>query len=54
MKLNFLVEEGSPYDVIVGDPTMEILEKVLDFGNRVASFVVTGDKIGIPMEPDYV
>lgn len=54
VKLTFLVVEGSPYDVIVGDPTMETMEGVLDLGNQVASFVVDGDKIEIPMEPDYI
>lgn len=51
---NFLVVQGSPYDVIVGDPTMESMEGVLDLGHRVGSFVVYGDKIEIPREPEYV
>lgn len=54
MKLNFLVVKGSPYDVMLGDPVMEIVEGVLDLVNRLASFVVNGDKIEIPMEPDHV
>lgn len=40
--------------MIVGDPPMESLERVLDLGQRVASFVVDGDMIEIPMQPDYV
>lgn len=51
-KLNFFVVEGSPFDVIVGDPTMENLKGVLDLENRVTSFGVDGAKIEIPMDPD--
>lgn len=54
VKINFLVVQGSPLDVIVGDPAMEIMEGVLNLVNRVASFIVDGDNIEIPMEPNYV
>lgn len=51
---NFLICEGYLYDLIVGYPTIESLEGVLDLRNLVASFVVEKDKIALPMEPDYV
>lgn len=54
VKLNFVVVKGSPYDVTVGNPTMESLERMLDLEHHVASFVVDGDKIEIPMHLDYV
>lgn len=54
VNLIFLVVEGSPFDVIVEDPTTQTMEGFLDLGNRVSSSVVDGEKIEIPMEPDYV
>lgn len=53
-KLNFLVIEGSPYDVIIGDPTREIISGVISFGNQVASFIIDSEKVEILMELDYV
>lgn len=54
VRMTFPVVEGLPYDVIVGDLTMETMEGVLELGNGFASFFVDGDKIELPMEPDYV
>lgn len=54
VKLNFLVVEGLPYDVIIGDPTMEELKAVLDLANRVATFDIDGDAVQLPLHPDYI
>lgn len=52
VKLNFLFVDGSPYEVIVGDPIMEILQGVLDLGYREESFSIDGQRVEITMELD--
>lgn len=54
VNLSFLVVEGSPYDVFVRDPTMENMKGVLDLRKLVASFVINGNQVEIPMQPDHV
>lgn len=54
VKLSLLLIEGSQYEVIVGDPTMEGIRGALDLGNRVASAVVQGEKVDVPMYLYYV
>lgn len=53
MNLHFLVIENEPNDFIVGEPLMEILNGVLDIGNRLAPFTIEGETFQISMESDY-
>lgn len=39
ISLAYLVIEGSPFDVIIGDPTMQILQTVIDLGRRQVRFI---------------
>lgn len=52
VKLSFPFIEGSPYEVIIGDLTMESMNGVLRFDSRVALLIIAGDKIETAMERD--
>lgn len=54
VNLYFLVVERLPYDVNIGDPSMEELKVVLDLGNRVASLVIDGKVVQLSPDPDYM
>lgn len=54
VNLDFLVVDGSPYDVIIVYISMEGLRGVLVICNMLASFTIDDEVIQVPMEPDYV
>lgn len=49
VNLYFLVVDGSPFDVIVGDPAMEELKGVIDLGNRQVRLTKEQKKVLIPL-----
>lgn len=53
-KIDCFVVEGSSYDVIIYDTAMENLKGVLDIGKQLASFIIDGEVVRIPIGPDYV
>lgn len=52
--LNYLVFDGSPYDLIIGDLAIEELGGVLYIGNMLSSFTIVDEVFQVLMEPDCV
>lgn len=53
VELDFLVVEGSPLDVIIGDPTIKYLQGVIYIGKRVVQLTNIEHTVEFPLEPDY-
>lgn len=54
VRFAILVVDGLLYSVTIGDPSMEELKTALDMGNRVASFVMDGEVVWLPLHPEYL
>lgn len=48
----FLVVEGSYFDVIICDPTMEDLERIIDLGRWKVSLIKGNKYVGLPFIPN--
>ena len=50
--LDFLVVEGTPFDVIIGCPALEKLQACLDLGQQHVTITVNGDTVQLGFEYD--
>lgn len=53
VNLDLIVGDGSPFDVIIGDPAMEDLHAIINIGKRTVRFTREAHTIERTMEPDY-
>lgn len=51
--LYLLVDEGAPFEAIIGYPSMEDMNGILDLGRRQAHFTIAGSEVTIPIPPHY-
>jgi len=53
VRVDFLVIDGPPFDLIIGCPTLEKLEAQLDFGKQVVRFHHDGASVEVGLEYDH-
>lgn len=51
--IDFRVVDGSLFDEIIGDWTIEQIEGVIDLGNRLVRLTKDGHTFVVLLEPDY-
>lgn len=53
VQMDFLAVHGSPFDLIVGTPTVEELKAKIDLGQQIVRLSTKEGNIEIPLQPDF-